>query len=66
MNRHPYNDLTFSKPTIKKARPVAPPPAKQQSAQEQAEGNSAWGRRFRKLFKDKDAWYEEYFGKKDK
>ena len=66
MSKHPNNGPTLFKPTIKKPRPNPPFPEREQVAQEQTARNSAWGRRFRTLInKDKDAWYDEYFGKKD-
>ncbi len=60
------NGPSLAEATYKADRGPAPPPERRQAAQEQTMRGAAWAQRFRKLLnKNKDAWYDEYFGKKD-
>ena len=62
------NGPTFTKATYKASRnELASSPERRRAAEAEAMRDAAWGRRFRTLLnsKDKDAWYDEYFAKKD-
>jgi hypothetical protein len=47
-SKHPNNGPTFSKPTIRKARPALPSPDKQEAARKQSERDAAFLRRLHK------------------
>jgi hypothetical protein len=68
IRRRPRGETTLSKATYdhKRRRYDQPSPKRREEAEKQVARESAGLRRSRQLFnKDKDAWYDEHFGKKD-
>ena len=60
------NGPSLAQATYKADRGPAPSHERRQAVQEQTMRDAAWGQRFRKLLNtDKDAWYDEHFGKTD-